>query len=317
MDKELDPHHEGLFGKNGSILLGDHSCCESGSVLKRKEKDDLYGGTETDRGIQTDPKELDPHHLAALMSFTFANQQDGSRSLDPPPQQVKYGITDDHNTSVRTFPVLDAIAGISISEVGPQIVAVALQFNSQRQEIHLTVAASKADKKKLVSHITAVWEKLQTLSNTYAERRVKGSGLSGRRSPQMPGSVALPLRAEIFRDIYQFCMAKQMKRIKKWLKSLISFMQQLVEHRGEAGLNDSELNLHYVAAGLFMVQESLMKLHDNPGSQLTDREWEEMLMQSMWATENATRALEDGNCCEVLAQEITGISLLPPITVLT
>lgn len=317
MDKELEPHHEGLFGENGSILSGDRSCLENGSALKRKEKDVLYGGTETDRGIQTSPRELDPHHLAALMSFTFANQQDGSRSLDPPSQRVKYGIIDDRNTSIRTFPVLDAIAGISVSEVGPQIVAVALQFNSRAQEIHLTVAASKADKKKLVSHITAVWEKLQTLSNTYAERREKGSGLSGRRSPRMPGSVALPLRAEIFRDIYQFCMGKQVKRMKKWLKSLIFFMQQLAEHRGEAGLNDSELNLHYVVTGLFLVLESLVELHDNPGSQLTDREWEEMLMRSMWVTENATRALEDGNYCEVLAQEITGISPLPPITVLT
>jgi len=35
---------KGLFGKNGTVLLGDCFCCGNGlSILKRKEKCHLYG----------------------------------------------------------------------------------------------------------------------------------------------------------------------------------------------------------------------------------------------------------------------------------
>ena len=35
---------KGLFGKNGTVPLGECFCCENGlpSVLKRKKRDDLY-----------------------------------------------------------------------------------------------------------------------------------------------------------------------------------------------------------------------------------------------------------------------------------
>ncbi|KAG0138498.1 hypothetical protein HOY82DRAFT_666375 [Tuber indicum] len=250
-------------------------------------------------------EKLDPHHLVALMSFTFANQQDGFRCVDPPQSQLlKRSVTDDHDTSARTIPVLNAIAGISISEVESGVAAVALQLNSQRQEVHLTIATNQTDKEKLVSHLTAVWGKLQALSNTYADERGGNSNLCGRRSPEIPENVALPLRVEIFRDIYKFCMLKQMKRMKKWLAGLNSFMRQLVQRRGDADLQGTELNLYYVVVGLFTVLQLLTRLNDNPGTHLPEREWEEIYMQSMWATENATFALNDRNRCETLAQEM-------------
>jgi len=257
-------------------------------------------------------EQLDPHDLAALMSFTFENQHDGYHDLDPPSQLVKHGVTDDYATSVRTYPVLDAIAGISISEVESQVVAVAMQFNSQTRETHLSIAANQTDKEKLVGHLTAVWGKLQALSNTYAAERGGGSNLCGRRSPEIPEDVGLPLRVEIFRDIYQFCMGKQMKRMRKWLEGLNSFMRHLVERRGDTDLKGTESNLYYVVVGLFTVLQSLTRLRDNPGTQLADDEWEEIYMQSMWATENATFALKDRNRCETLAQEVKGIHLFSP-----
>jgi len=256
--------------------------------------------------------EINPNHPAALMAYTFAAQQDGSCVLDSPPEHVKYGTTDDYGTSVRTFPVLDAIAGIAVSEVESQIVAVALKFNSQTQEIHLTAAASKTNGEKLVSYITAVWRKLQALSDEYAERRDEELNLSGRKSPEIPGDVALPLRIKIFRQVYEFCIRKEMKRKKKWLRRLNSFVRQLIEHRGDADLLEgSEVNLYHVVVGLFRVLRLLMKFEDNPGTELTDLEWEEIYMQSMWVTENASLALADGKRCEILAQEIQGILLLP------
>ena len=52
-----DKKNEGLFGKNGTVPSGDRFCCEKGlpSVLKQKEKWHLYGETERNRCIQTDP----------------------------------------------------------------------------------------------------------------------------------------------------------------------------------------------------------------------------------------------------------------------
>ena len=106
-------------------------------------------------------------------------------------------------------------------------------------------------------------------------------------------------------------MGKQMKRMRKWLEGLNSFMRQLVRGRGDAGLKGTELNLYNVVDGLFTVLQLLTRLHDNPGTQLADCEWEEIYMQSMWATDNATLALEDRNRCETLAQEVKGILPLP------
>ncbi|PUU72981.1 hypothetical protein B9Z19DRAFT_1069342 [Tuber borchii] len=115
--------------------------------------------------------ELDPHHLLALMEFTFAKKQDGaSRPLRGP-------LPRDPNSDVR----------------------VGLQLDSQRQEIRLTIAANQTVKDDLVSHLTTVWGKLQALSNTYAEQRQRSSGpdLDGRLSPEIPGDVAAPLKLEL------------------------------------------------------------------------------------------------------------------------
>lgn len=290
----------------------DHDKGHDSRIRKLREEREEHLERLKTRGIEL---EINPNHLPALMAFTFAGQQDGSCVLDPPPKHVKYGITDDYGTSVRTFPVLDAIAGISVSEAESQIVAVALKFNSQTQEIRLTVAASNAsetDQEKLVSYITAVWRKLQTLSDAYAEQRDEELNLSGRKSPEIPGDVALPLRINIFRQVNEFCIKKEMKRKRKWLGRLNSFVRQLVEHRGDADLLEgSEVNLYHVAVGLFTVLRLLMKFEDNPETELTDREWEEIYMQSMWVTENASLALADEKRCEILAQEIQGILLLP------
>ena len=53
----IETSSKGLFGKNGTVPLGDRFCCENDlSILKRKEKGHLYGETERNRCIQTSPK---------------------------------------------------------------------------------------------------------------------------------------------------------------------------------------------------------------------------------------------------------------------
>lgn len=72
--------------------------------------------------------QLDPHHLVALMCYEFRSGQDGStRRLDPP-SDLTSGIVDRYGTNLRTRPVLDALAHISVSRPDFQVVAIALQF---------------------------------------------------------------------------------------------------------------------------------------------------------------------------------------------
>lgn len=182
--------------------------------------------------------ELDPHHLLALMEFTFAKED--------LPSGLNSDVRDDHSTHARTFPVLDAIAGVSVSETGSQVVAVALQLDSQRQEIRLTIAANQTLKDGLASHLTTVWGKLQALSNAYAEQRQRSNGgphLDGRRWPEIPKDVTFPLQLEIFRDIYQFCMRKQVKRMHRSLDVLKRLVVQLIQRHGDKNLPGFELNL--------------------------------------------------------------------------
>jgi hypothetical protein len=118
---------------------------------------------------------LDPHHLVALMSYEFEGMQDGSsRRLDPSSHSFKYGIVDDHATNVRTFPILDAIANICVSQEKSQVIAVALQLDSQKKAIRLSIAENQRVSKDLLDYLCRVWRKLQTLSNEYAVHRARG-----------------------------------------------------------------------------------------------------------------------------------------------
>lgn len=252
--------------------------------------------------------ELDPHHLLALMEFTFAKEEDLPTDLDS-------DLRGDHDTHARTFPVLDAIAGISVSETGSQVVAVALQLDSQRQEIRLTIATNQTVKDGLASHLSTVWGKLQALSKAYAEQRQRssvGPHLDGRRSPEIPEDATSPLKLEIFRDIYQFCMRKQAKRMYRSLDVLKRLVVQLIQRRGDKDLPGFELTLFNIVVGSYPIARLLNRLLKNPGTQLEDHEWKTIYCHSLWIFENATPVLEGRNRCEILAQGFTGMPLLSP-----
>ncbi|RPA96385.1 hypothetical protein L873DRAFT_1239130 [Choiromyces venosus 120613-1] len=247
---------------------------------------------------------LDPHHLVALMSYVFRGKQDGSsRFLDPTSVNPEYNVTNKRETSIRTFPVLDAIASISVFEERSQVVAVALQLNSKERQIRLTIAENREVEPSVVDHLYSVWGKLQALSNEFAAKG--GSDTNGEGSPDIPGDVALPLRVNIFREIYQFSLEKQMKRVTKWWSRLLDFVKELAKRRGE-DLQGVESNLYYVVAGLHSVLQLVRRLHRNPTRGLTDDEWEVVHDHSMWANENVGLVLADRKHfgCEILAQEL-------------
>jgi len=300
-------------------------------------------------------KELDPHHLVALMNFTLASEK------DPTPRPIRSrspkgltfgGPTDNYPISFKAFPILDAIAAISISGIGPQVIAVALQLDTQRQQIRLTITANQSFKDDLVSYLEAVWGKLQALSKAYAGQRltcqgpdrdcggspkipadvaisskvaifrdiyrfcfgkqIKGPDLDCGGSPKMPADRTISSEAAVFRDIYQFCVGKQKKRMDKWLGGLTSLAKQLIQLRGKKNLQGFELNLYRASTLLQLEQQLLPRLYHHPKNELKDAKWEKIYRRSMLVAKQAALALADRNGCEILAQKLTGIELPSP-----
>ncbi|RPA96125.1 hypothetical protein L873DRAFT_1845502 [Choiromyces venosus 120613-1] len=251
--------------------------------------------------------ELDPHHLVALMNCEFQNKQDhASHHLGSTSYSLKYGVRYDHDTNIRSFPILDAIASISVSQESSKGVAIALQLNSQKQEIHLTIAENQEVKDSLINHLTNIWAKLKALSDEYAKQRVGRPDKHEGKSPEMSMDMALPLEVEIFRDIHLYSLEKQMKRVKRWKDDLCIFMTHLLERRGSVDLQGIELNLYNIVVGLILTLKLIYRLYDNPQNELTHQEWEMIYSNSLCIGENMTLVLVDRNWsgCENLAWEL-------------
>ncbi|RPA91709.1 hypothetical protein L873DRAFT_1794700 [Choiromyces venosus 120613-1] len=249
----------------------------------------------------------DPHYLVALMNCVFPGGGDPSpRRSDPPPHTPQHGIVDNYHVNVRTFPILDALAHICVSQGGAQVVAIALQLDSQNQKIRLVLAENTDVPGSLVDHLTSVWGKLQNLSDEYAKQRTKESENPLANSPPIPPKVANPLKIEIFCDIYQYSLEKQIKRIEKWSARLTDFIGDLLQRRAVDGLERLERNLYSATVALVLAAELVSRLDEDPENTLTDAEWETVYRQSMQANEHAKLVLDvdNGLDCENLALEI-------------
>ena len=276
--------------------------------------------------------QLDPHHLVALMCYEFRGKQDGSDRRLNPPSDLTSGIVNHHGTNVRTRPVMDALAHISVSQPDFQVVAIALQLKHGTKEIRLTIAENQDVGDTLVNHLYNIWGKLQALSDEYAGQRAEGQRaeawdenrgteeLDGDPipSPPIPLGVGQPLKLEIFREVYQYCLKKHMKRVKKWYGGLSDFTKELDKHHTSVDLRGLEQNLSEAVIALVLALELVFKLFRRD---LTNDEWEEVYWQSMLANKSAELVLADrhGLGCEKLARELKGMPPLLPIsfTVLT
>ncbi|KAG0126293.1 hypothetical protein HOY82DRAFT_629017 [Tuber indicum] len=258
--------------------------------------------------------QLDPHHLVALMCYEFRSGQDGStRRLDPP-SDFTSGIINHYGTNVRTRPVLDALAHISVFKPDSQVVAIALQFKHGTKEIRLTIAENKDVEDSLVDHLYNIWGKFEALSDEYARQRAETRhGNQGTVEldgdpiplPPIPAEGGLSLRIEIFRAVYQYCLKKYMKRVRKWLKRLSNFMEELYERRKGIGLGRFEQDLSKAVITLVSALKLVRKLSER---QLTNDEWEKVYWQSMNSNYKAKLVLSDshGLGCEKLARELKG-----------
>ena len=205
----------------------------------------------------------------------------------------------------------------SICASQSQVYAVALQLDIEGGGVRLTVAGNHSVPKAVLRHLEQVWRRLRVLSSKYAEERARASERIEYQlaSPEILAQVAHSWELLIFKDIYQFSLKKQMKRIKKWLEKLGKFIKVLLVHRG-SNLNDFEESIFNTVMGLSIALGPICKLHDHPETPLTDTEWETVYMHSMKANVDVRALLADSDKTglEVLAQEFRGMSLLPPVT---
>jgi len=260
---------------------------------------------------------VNPHHLVALMNYAFGNKEDGSlRYLDPSLHNRKGSIVDNPETTVHTFPVLDALAHITVSRKAGQEVGIGVQLNSQRQEIRLTVAENTNVMDGVVDHRTLVWRKLRSLSVQY--QRNRGRTWDKPRLSEMPKMVDHSFKREIFRNIYRYSVENQMKRLDNWSDRLGGFGKALLKWRLPLDVPGFELSLYNTVFTLSMPVRVVSKLCDIHKGPLTESEWELVYSQSILTNQHVRIVLADrkGFGCEILARELGGMLLLLPITVL-
>ncbi|RPA94777.1 hypothetical protein L873DRAFT_1846363, partial [Choiromyces venosus 120613-1] len=245
---------------------------------------------------------LDPHHLVALMHETIGHHHHNVSRHEDVVEKVVGGIIDDSNTNRRTFPVLDALASISVSEPRHQVVALALQLRSQERRIRLTIAENDDVKDSLVPYLTRVWGKLRALSKEYARQRAAGedpqrwNGFRG-DSPSMPPDVGLSLRVDIFREIFQYTMQKNQRRGGKWRHRFAALVRQLHKVRG-GNLHGLEKKLESAFLGLDHAYYLLSK------QSLTEEDWLHIMTIMSVAADRAKLVTEDNWTCEMLANEL-------------
>ena len=186
--------------------------------------------------------------------------------------------------------------------------AVALQLDGKKREIRLTLAGNQGVEPRVVDHLKSVWGKLQALSKEFTAEG--GSDEHKEGLPDILNDMFLPLRVKIFREIYQYSLEKQMKRVEKWWGPLLDFSNELGRHCGE-DIQGFELNLIDVVAGLNSMLGLTKELHRDPVRGLTDDQWKMLHDHSMAANDLAGHVLANRNHyrCKTLAQELNG---MPP-----
>ena len=266
---------------------------------------------------------VDPHLLIVMMRLAFWDKQSSfPRRLDLKFLPLGNGIRDDRATNVRTFPVLDAIASILVRDDEHEVFAVALQVDPMRREIRLTIAGNKGVSNDQVQHLSSIWRKLRTLSHQYEKARgLKARGLDVYEgdSPEIPAEVAFSSRVAIFREIYRYSFKKQMRRVDKWKPELVRFAHQFARQRQDQELNVNEQKIWDAVTGLLMFLQTADEIAADSEDDIADGRWGTMFLESMSACRAAQLALacEPEIAPEILAHEITGMSLLLPITAKT
>lgn len=259
-----------------------------------------------------EPHRLNTHHLIALMSYTIGGAQDDSpRRLDLASVNLKNGFSDEPQTNLDTCTLLDALASICVSNEVSQVVAIAMQVSSQEQKIKLIIAENDDVSRKQIAYLTSVWEKLKDLSHLYAVRREEESSKDPIQPLEMlqQPKATLPLRTAIFAEIYAYSIKKQIKRVHKWWRGLVVFLNKLSTLRGEDPEEGIEQDLCQVCSEFHAIFKVVRELQI-PGTKLTQAQWEFVYQHSIRANQQARLVLANMNWhgCELLVGELKGMS---------
>ena len=256
--------------------------------------------------------EVDPHELIAVMYLAYrgGRQNDFPRRLDPTGRTLVAGITENHETNIRTIPVLDALASIAVCEEKHKVYATALQLDRGNRKIRLVIAGNKGVEDVVVEHLTNIWTKLRDLSNEYAKNRGGDPSAGVEKPPDMPAKIGIPLKVAIFREVYLFSQAKHLGRMRKWKDDFVLFMRAFGKSFKVDELSGLTLKLQKTATPLLLLLKELDQL---PQKHFTEAQWVKMLNYSITVNQGVQRIFSDTFFCEFLAIELKGILFSFPL----
>ena len=253
------------------------------------------------------PPPLKIHDLVALMSVAIGSQAHHTpRQNTIPLGNVTGGILDYDEGKERTFPILDALASICVSDPEKQVVALGLQLKLKESKLCITVAENDKVKAGLVDYLRQVWGILRAMSLKFrANRSTQGKTaewLQYRRvSPNIPDDVAWDTRIRLFRQVYLYTRAKNQYRVKKWWDPLAEFMERFYESRGtELSGSASDVDFAFRALrGAYKDMDSKLNIPQN------DQFWELFYALFEEATCAISRIAENNRFfCTALVSEV-------------
>ena len=238
---------------------------------------------------------LSPHTLVAIMSKVVGNNHDHiDRYTNLTGDQMVGGLLDDAEGILRTFPLLDAIAGICVSAEKHQVIATAIQLKSVDKKVRLTIAQNGRVDESLTNYLIRIWNLLRKLSSEFHSKRQTGHNPGQWKnykgvSPKTPSGVGTDYRHEIFGRIYNFMKIKHTHRMKKWWPRIVAFMQKLQEFRKGKLLDDeSELNTAFRALDC-----AYNVYHEKQNISYRDSHWKDLYTLLECATQRITKLTQD------------------------
>jgi len=241
------------------------------------------------------PTPLKIHDLVALMSVAIGSQAHHTqRQNQIPLSNVTGGILDYEEGKKRTFPILDALASICVSDPEKQVVALGLQWKLNQGKLCITIAQNDKVKVGLVDYLHKVWDILRSMSVKFKANRSPpgktGEWLQYRRvSPIIPDDVAWDTRIRLFRQIYLYTRRKNQYRVDKWWRPLAEFMERFYESQGtELTGSASDLDFAFRALrGAYKNMDSQLNVSQN------DQFWESFYSLIEEATCAVTRITQN------------------------
>ena len=243
------------------------------------------------------PLSLKVHDLVALMSVAIGHRaHHTNRHNEIPLGNVTGGILDYDEGKMRTFPILDALAGICVSDPEKQVVALGLQVKLGENKLCLTIAENEKVKAGLVGYLHQVWGILRAMSFKFrANRSTTGKTaewLQYRRvSPNIPDDIAWDTRIRLFRQVYLYTRAKNQHRVKKWWDPLAEFMERFYASESQGGeLSERGCDLDFAfraLTGAYKHYDSKLNVPQN------DQFWESFYALFEEATCSVTRITQD------------------------